>query len=110
QSELLADSGLRGEQTLRRWRIVEVRVRHFPDVTQLWKLHRNRARQRQQCACRNTEKLMYDAPTDDRGSAWRLLCDLWSDSPRLPLSLAARRKPGLAFAQPPVRCSRKRNR
>ncbi len=110
QANLLADAGLRGEQTLGSCRNVEVMVRHFPDVTQLLKLHRNPSRQRHHCACRNTYNLMNGAPTDDRCSAWLLLCDLWSDSPRLPLSLAVRRKPGRRLCQAPLRCSRKRNR
>src|SRR5690606_15346258 len=41
QTDLSADAGVRGEQALCGCRDIEVRMRHFPDVTQLLKLHRN---------------------------------------------------------------------
>ncbi|MNN35010.1 hypothetical protein D3C81_1488460 [compost metagenome] len=39
QADLLADPWLRGVEALRRGRNVQVMMRHFPDVTQLLKLH-----------------------------------------------------------------------
>jgi hypothetical protein len=40
QTNLFADARLGGEQALGGRRNIEVMVRHFPDVTQLLKLHR----------------------------------------------------------------------